>query len=149
MSNICEVYLILKAVTYKFYRNLLSLLVPTYLQKNLLRNCVTGLPISINCKGKLYDSILVIVDQLPKIIYHKLVKITINIPGLANVIRDKLVKHYGLADFIVPNKNFLFTSKFWLSFYYFFVIRCRLYTAFYPETNYQTKQQNNKKRAYF
>ena len=47
---------------------------------------VTGLPISINWKGDSYDSILVIVDRLTKMVYYKPVKITIDAPDLAKVI---------------------------------------------------------------
>ena len=44
---------------------------------------VTDLPISINWNRNSYNFILVIVDQLTKIIHYKLVKITINVRGLA------------------------------------------------------------------
>ena len=44
---------------------------------------VTGTPISTNWKGDSYDSILVIVDWLTKMVQYKLVKITIDIPGQA------------------------------------------------------------------
>ena len=52
---------------------------------------VTGLPISNNSKKDSYDSILVIIDWLTKMVYYKLVKITLNIPGLAEVIIDVIV----------------------------------------------------------
>ena len=53
---------------------------------------VTGLPISTDWKRDSYDSILVIVDRLIKIVYHELVKIPINAPGLAEVIIDVVVR---------------------------------------------------------
>ena len=62
-----------------------------------------------------YDSILVIVDQLKKMIYYKPVKIIINGPGLVEVIIDVIVRHHGLLDSIVTNQGFLFTSIFWSS----------------------------------
>ena len=49
---------------------------------------VTGLPVSTDWKGDSYDSILVIVDRLTKMVHYKLVKVTINAPGLAEVIID-------------------------------------------------------------
>ena len=52
---------------------------------------VTGLPISTNWKGDSYDSILVIVDWLTKMVHYKPVKITIDSPGLAEVIIDVVV----------------------------------------------------------
>ena len=64
---------------------------------------VTGLPISINWKRDSYDSILVIVDRLTKRVHYKPVKITIDAPGLAEVIIDVIVYHHGLLDSIVTN----------------------------------------------
>ena len=42
-------------------------------------------------KGDTYDLILVIVDQLMKIIYYELVKITINALGFAQIILDIVI----------------------------------------------------------
>ena len=56
---------------------------------------VTGLPILTNLKGDSYDSILVIVNRLTKMVYYKRVKVTINAPGLAEVIIYVVVGHCG------------------------------------------------------
>ena len=76
-------------------------------------------------------------------VHYKLVKITIDTPSLAKVIIDIVVLHHGLLDSIVTNRGSLFTSKFWLSFCYFFGIKRRLSTAFYPQTDGQIKRQNS------
>ena len=52
---------------------------------------VTGLPLSSDWKSDSYDLILVIVDQLTKMVYYKPVKVTIDAPGLAEVIIDVVV----------------------------------------------------------
>ena len=52
---------------------------------------VTGLLVSINWKGKAYDSILVIVGRITKMVYYEPVKVTIDAPGLAKVIIDIVV----------------------------------------------------------
>ena len=52
---------------------------------------VTELLILTNQKGNNCDSIRVIIDQLIKIVYYKLVKVTINTPGLAEVIINVIV----------------------------------------------------------
>ena len=109
---------------------------------------VTGLPISTNWKGDSYDSILVIVDRHTKMVYYEPVKVTINAPGLAEIILDVVIWHHGLPDSIVSNKGLLFTSKFWLSLCYFLGIKQRLFTAFYTQTNGQTKRQNSTMEAY-
>ena len=109
---------------------------------------VTGLPLSSDWKGDSYDSILVIVNRLTKMVHYEPVKVTIDAPGLAEVIIDVVVRHHGLPDSIVTNRGSLFTSKFWLSLCYFLGIKRKLSTAFYPQTNGQTKRQNNTIEVY-
>ena len=44
-------------------------------------------------------------------VHYKPVKVTINAPGLAEVIIDVIVCHHGLFDSIVTDRGFLFISK--------------------------------------
>ncbi len=104
---------------------------------------VTGLPISTNWKGKTYDSILVIVDRLTKMVYYEPVKVTINAPGLAEVIIDVVMRHHGLLDSIVRGRGSVFISKFWSSLCYFLGIKRRLSTAFHSQTDDQTERQKS------
>ena len=55
---------------------------------------------------------LVIINYLTKIVYYKLVKITINISGLIKVIIDVVIYYYNIFKSIVINQNLLFTLKF-------------------------------------
>ncbi len=73
---------------------------------------ITDLSISADWKGDSYDSILVIIDQLTKIVYYELVKVTIDAPGLAEVIINVVVHHQGVSKSIVTDRGLLFTSKF-------------------------------------
>ena len=109
---------------------------------------VTGLPILTDWKRDSYDSILVIVDRLTKMVHYKPVKVTINAPGLAKVIIDMVVRHHGLLDSIVTDRGSLFTSKFWSSLCYFLGIKQKLYTAFHLQMNEQTERQNFTMEAY-
>ena len=52
---------------------------------------VTRLPILTDWKGDSYNSILVIVDQLMKMVHYEPIKVTINALGLAEVILDVVV----------------------------------------------------------
>ncbi len=131
----CDVCLASKAVRHKPYGDLQSLPVPTHRWKDLSMDFVTGLPISADWKGDSYDSILVIVDRLTKIVYYKPVKVTINAPGLAEVIINVVVRHHGVPESIVTDRGSLFTSKFWTSLYYFLGIKKKLSTAFHPQTD--------------
>ena len=104
---------------------------------------VTGLPISTDWKSDSYDSILVIVDRLTEMVYYEPVMVTIDAPGLAEVILDVVVWHHGLPDSIVFDRGSLFTSKFWSSLFYFLGIKRRHSTAFHPQIDGQTEQQNS------
>ena len=109
---------------------------------------VTGLPFSTNWKGENYDSILVIVNCLTKMFYYEPIKITIDAPGLVEIILDVVVHYHGLPDSIVTDKGSLFTLKFWSSLCYFLGIKRRLPTAFHPQIDGQTKWQNSTMEAY-
>ena len=73
---------------------------------------MAGLSLLADWKGNSYDSILVIVDRLIKMVYYEPVKVTIDASGLAEVIIDVVVWHHGLPNTIVTDRSSLFTSKF-------------------------------------
>ena len=60
----CDICMTSKVVRHKPYGDLQLLPVPIHCWKNLSINFVTGLLVSINWKGKTYNSILVIVNRL-------------------------------------------------------------------------------------
>ena len=128
----CNVCLALKAVRHKPYGDLQFLPIPTHRWKDLSMDFAIDLPVLTDWKGDIYDSILVIVDRLTKIVHYEPVKISINTPGLAEIIIDVVVWYHGLPDSIVTDWGLLFTLKFWLSLCYFLGIKRRLLTTFYP-----------------
>ncbi len=87
----CDVCLASKSVRHKPYGNLQSLPMLTHQWKDLSIDFVTGLPVSTNWKGETYDSILVIVDRLTKMVHYEPVKVTINTPALAKVIIEEVM----------------------------------------------------------
>ena len=119
----CDICLISKAVRHKPYGDLQSLPVLIYYWKNLLIDFVMGLPILTDWKGDNYNSILVIVNWLTKMVHYKPVKVIIDTPNLAKVIINVVVRHHGLPNLIITNRGLLFTSKFWSSLCYFLNIK--------------------------
>ena len=109
---------------------------------------MTGVPLSADWKSNSYDSILVIVNQLTKMVHYELVKVTIDAPGLAEVIIDVVVWYHGLSDSIVTDRGSIFMFKFWSSLCYFLGIKQWLSTTFHPQTDSQTKRQNSNMKAY-
>lgn len=62
-----------------------------------------SLPIPINWKSKIYNSILVIINQLMKMVYYKPLKVIINTPVLAKFIITVKMQDYNFSDLIVSN----------------------------------------------
>ena len=127
-----DVCLTSKAVKHKPYGDLQSLSIPTYQWKDLLIDFVTGLPLSADWKSNSYDSILVIIDRLTKMVHYKPVKVIIDAPGLIKVILEMVVWHHSLSNSIVTNRGLFFTSKFCLLLCYFLGVKQKLLTAFNP-----------------
>ena len=119
----CDVCLASKTVRQKPYGDLQSLPIPTHRWKDLFMDFVIKLPLFSDWKGNSYDSILVIVNRLTKIVHYEPVKVNIDALELAEVIIDMVVRHYGLPDSIVTNRGSVFTSKFWPSLCYFLGVK--------------------------
>ena len=73
---------------------------------------VIRLPKSKNWREVEYESILVIVDQLTKIVYYKPVLTTLDAEQLVEVLIKIVIKYHNLPDSIVTNQGLLFTLKF-------------------------------------
>ena len=144
----CDVCMASKAVHHKPYGDLQSLPVPTYRWKDLSMDIVTGLPILTDWKRDSYNSILVIVNWLIKMVHYEPVKVTIDAPGLIEVIINVVVRHHNLPDSIVTHQESLFTSKFWSLLCYFLGVKRKLSTTFQSQTNGQTEGQNSTMKAY-
>lgn len=82
---------------------------------------------------------LVIVKRLTKMVYYKLVKVTIDAPSLAEVIINVVVRHYGLLDSIISEQRVVFISKFKSFLCYLLGIKQWLSTNFHSQTDGQTK----------
>ena len=146
--NGCDICMRAKSKRHKPYGNLQSLPIPSHKWKDLTMDFVTGLPPSKDWRGVKYDSILVIVDRLTKMVHYEAVQKTLTAEGLAEVIIDVIIRHHGLPDSIVTDRGSLFTSQFWSSLCYFMSIKRRLSTAFHPQTDGQTERQNSTMEAY-
>lgn len=56
-----------------------------------------------NQKSKSYNSILIMVDQLIKRVYYKLIKLNIIIFGLAKIIIKIKIQYYGFFNLVINN----------------------------------------------
>lgn len=109
---------------------------------------VTGLRPSKDWRGVKYDSILVIVDRLTKMVHCEAVQKTLTAEGLAEVILNSIIRHHGIPNSIVSDRGSLFTSQSWFVALLFVCLKCRLSTAFHPQIDGQTERQNSTMEAY-
>lgn len=86
--NICLTF---KAICNKSYEDLQLFSISKYHLNDFLINFITSLPSFIYWKGKNYNSILVIINCLTKMVFYKLIKIIINIPRPIKIIIDMIV----------------------------------------------------------
>ena len=100
---------------------------------------VIGLLKSKNWQGVEYDSILVIVDRLTKMVHYEPVLTTLDAEQFAEVFIEAVIKYHGLLDSIVTDRESLFTSKFSSSLCYYLNVKRQLSTAFHPQTDGQTE----------
>lgn len=65
-------------------------------------------------------------------LYYKLVKITMDTPGLAEVVINVIVYHHKVSKSIVTDQSPLFTSKLWSFLCYLPGIKNKLSITFHP-----------------
>ena len=64
---------------------------------------IINFPILADWKDDSYNSILVIVNWLMKMVHYKPVKVTIDTPSLAKMIIDIIVQYHGVLKSIVTD----------------------------------------------
>ena len=74
----CNICMRSKAQRHKPYGNMQSLSVPMHKWKDLSMDFVTGLPRNKDWRGVEYNSILIIIDRLTKMVHYKPVLTTLN-----------------------------------------------------------------------
>ena len=109
---------------------------------------VTGLLLFADYKRDSYDSILVIVKRLTKMVNYEPIKVIIHALGLVKVIINVVVQYHSLPNSIINNQGSIFYFKFWSLLCYIFDIKKQLSTAFYPQTDEQTERPNSTIEVY-
>ncbi|KAI7201342.1 hypothetical protein KC365_g18742, partial [Hortaea werneckii] len=110
---------------------------------------ITKLPASKDpATGVVYDSILVMVDTLTKYAHFIPCKESMAAMELAYLVLDRLIRHHGIPESFITDRDKLFTSNFWKSLMGQIGIKHKLSTAFHPETDGQTERTNQSLEAY-
>ena len=95
-----------------------------------------------------YDSILVVVDRLTKMVYFIPTTEKTSVEGLARLFRDNVQKLHGLPKSIISGRGPQFIAGLMRELNRMLGIESKLSTAFYPQTNGQMERVNQKLEQY-
>ena len=132
---------------YRPYREMYPLLLPNSLFQELSIDFIVNLPLSSR-NGSVYNSILVVVDRYTKIARYIPCNKTYIVEKLALLFYNEIIYRYSVLNGIVSDRRLVFTSTYQSSFYYEAHVKRRLSTIFYPQTDRQTKRQNQTLEQY-
>ena len=95
-----------------------------------------------------YNSILVVVDQLTKIVHFIPTTEKTSAKGLARLFRDNVWKLHGLPKSIISDRGPQFVAGLMRELNKMLGIRSKLLTAFHPQTDRQTERVNQELEQY-
>jgi transposase InsO family protein len=121
--------------------------IPTAPFQELSMDFIVDLPPSTR-NGRVYDSILVIVDRFTKMAIYIPCNKTCTAEELADIFYEEIICKYGVPQGIVSDRGSVFTSAYWSSFCYATHTRRKLSTAYHPQTDGQTERQNQTLEQY-
>jgi hypothetical protein len=113
-----------------------------------IMNFVIDLSFNIN-KKVAYDSILVLVNQYTKHArYIRARQNWIAVQLIDAIIKELFIKS-EISEVIIIDRENLFISKYWSTFYYYIKFAFYYNIAFHSQTDDQTKRQNQTFEQYF
>jgi len=139
----CDSYQRNKNHTEQLAGKLMPNLIPEKPWMHISADFITKLPIA---QG--YDSILVVVDQLMKIVYFIPTTEKTSAEGLARLFRDNVWKLYGLPESIISDRGPQFAAGIIWELNRMLGIESKLLTAFHPQTDRQTERVNQELEQY-
>ncbi len=95
-----------------------------------------------------YDTIVVFVDRLSKMVHLQPTKTTATAIDIANIFFETIFRLHGLPWVIVSDRDPKFTSKFWKMLFKLTDTKLAMSTAFHPQTDGQTERANRTLEQY-
>jgi hypothetical protein len=99
---------------------------------------ITQLPVSQ--QGN--DAIIVMVDKYSKMVHYAPCKTAIGAPECAKLFFREVVRHHGVPDAIISDRDPRFMSTFWQALWTELGTRLKISTAYHPQTDGQTERSN-------
>ena len=89
-----------------------------------------------------FDAILVVVCRLTKMVHFLPCTTNIDAPPTALLFFREVVRHHGMPQSIISDRDPRFTSKFWESLFKIWDTKLAMSTAYHPQTDGQTERAN-------
>ena len=122
---------------------------PTQPWQQVTMDFITGLPNSPDpVYETIYNAILVVVCRLTKYAHFVACQKTVSAEQLGYLILDRVMRHHGIPEVFVTDRDKLFTSKYWRTLVATLGINGKLSTAFHPQTDGQTERANQTLETY-
>jgi transposase InsO family protein len=122
---------------------------PTAPWTNITMDFVTQLPVSRDpVTDYVYDSIFVVVDRFTKAAEFVPFRHSYTAEQLARVFLDRIVRHHGIPESIISDRDKLFTSNYWTTLLAAIGTKKKLSTAYHPQTDGQTERVNQTMETY-
>lgn len=134
----CPTCLASKDRTQRPYGQLNPLPVPKHKWEQITMDWITKLPPS----NSGFDSILVVVDRLTKMVRLVPTKTTATAKSTASLLVKHIFRHYGMPSKIISDRDSRFTSDLWRSFTAELGTTLGISSAYHPQTDGQTERMN-------
>jgi len=112
--------------------------VPDHIWECVTVDFITGLPPSQSG----YDSVVVFVDKLSKMVKMEPCSKDLDAPGFAKLFMATVVRQHGWPSKVVSDRDSKFTGNFWKEVAKSLLMDQAMSTAFHPETDGQTERMN-------
>ena len=99
---------------------------------------ITGLPRSRSGN----DAIVVFVCKLTKMVHYVATTTTVTAPQLASLFMREVVRHHGIPEAILSDRDPRFTANFWQALWKQLGTKLTMSTAYHPQTDGQTERAN-------
>jgi hypothetical protein len=143
----CYIYIRIKPSRIRYQGVLKPLSIPEKRWQDISINFIKKLPRSRGFDGLSCINIMVVVDRFSKQAYYISYR-SITAQVVADLFYREIFKHYSLPRSIVSDRGTQFVSYFWLVLYRRMGVKAALSTAYYSETDGQTKKINTRIEIY-
>ena len=114
------------------------LAIPERRWQQVTMDFITQLPMSKSG----HDAIVVFVDKLSKMVHLVPTTTTVDAPQVAKLFLREVIRHHGVPESIVSDRDPRFTSSFWQELWKMLGTKLAMSTAYHPQSDGQTERTN-------